>query len=249
MRITTTGRIRPEHSAHSAASQARPGDRPSRRHECRSCDSSRPSACDRMDLPHASRDPTRRAGRLSDLRHGARAARSVRRGGRESRAQRHDSTILDRRRADDTASVVDARRAVPGDQSDAPLPAFGRVVGPARARDARRAVGRLAVFRPRLAVRRQPQPQHVHVDRARHRLLLGFSPSSRPCCPGSSRIVPRRVRCAAAIFRGRGRDRHARSSWAGPRAPGAGADVGRDPSAPAPGAEGCAPRRRTRQGT
>ena len=47
---------------------------------------------------------------------------------------------------------------------------------PARARDAGRAVGGLAVLRARLAVRGLAQPQHVHADRARHRRRLGLQP-------------------------------------------------------------------------
>ena len=39
----------------------------------------------------------------------------------------------------------------------------------ARARDAGRALGRLAVLRARLGVGRQPPPEHVHADRARRR--------------------------------------------------------------------------------
>ena len=40
---------------------------------------------------------------------------------------------------------------------------------PARARDAGRALGRVAVLRARLGLGRQPQPEHVHADRARRR--------------------------------------------------------------------------------
>ena len=42
-------------------------------------------------------------------------------------------------------------------------------LGRARAGDARRAVGGLAVLRARLGVARDAQPQHVHADRAGHR--------------------------------------------------------------------------------
>ena len=40
---------------------------------------------------------------------------------------------------------------------------------PARARDAGGPLGRLAVLRARLGLAREPQPQHVHADRPRHR--------------------------------------------------------------------------------
>ena len=61
----------------------------------------------------------------------------------------------------------------------------------ARARDARRALGRLAVLRARLAVGREPQPQHVHADRARHRrrlaVLGGRDRAARTSCRASFR--------------------------------------------------------------
>jgi YHS domain-containing protein len=44
----------------------------------------------------------------------------------------------------------------------------------ARTGHASRALGRLAVLRPRLAVDHQPQPQHVHADRTRRRRRLGL---------------------------------------------------------------------------
>ena len=55
-----------------------------------------------------------------------------------------------------------------------PLRAVAVELGAARARDAGRAVGRLAVLRARLASLVTPQPQHVHADRARHRRGVGL---------------------------------------------------------------------------
>ena len=62
----------------------------------------------------------------------------------------------------------------------------GRVLGmaPARAGDAGRPVGGLAVLRARLGVGRQPQPQHVHADRARHRRWRTSTASSATLAPG-----------------------------------------------------------------
>ena len=55
------------------------------------------------------------------------------------------------------------------------------------ARDAGRAVGRLAVLRARLALARHAQPQHVHADRAWAPASPGSTASSRPSRPASSR--------------------------------------------------------------
>ena len=55
--------------------------------------------------------------------------------------------------------------------------------------DAGRALGRLAVLRARLGLDREPQPEHVHADRARRRARRTSTASSRP----SRRAVPRRL--------------------------------------------------------
>ncbi len=88
---------------------------------------------------------------------------------------------------------------VPGDRSDARARSRSRRVGAARARDSGRALVRLAVLRPRLAVDRQPQPQHVHADRARYRLGVASIRYSRPCfrarCRPLSAAPAERRRC------------------------------------------------------
>ncbi len=77
----------------------------------------------------------------------------------------------------------------------------------ARARDARRPLGRMAVFRPRLGLDRQPQPQHVHADRAGDWGRLRCTASSRRSSPASSR-----PRSAATAARSRSTSRPPRSS-------------------------------------
>ena len=53
--------------------------------------------------------------------------------------------------------------------------------------DAGRALGRLAVLRARLGLGREPQPEHVQPDRARHRRGLSLQPGRDLRCPASSR--------------------------------------------------------------
>ena len=71
---------------------------------------------------------------------------------------------------------------------------------PARARDAGGAVGRLAVLRARLAVARDPQPQHVHADRARHRRRLALQRRRDRCAGHLSRRLPRCDGAVAVYF-------------------------------------------------
>src|SRR5882672_9666654 len=119
-----------------------------------------------LDLPDAPADPADVAGRVPDLRHDARAADTAGRGRRRPRAREHAATPMDRRASDGAASLADARRARARTEPDAPVSARSRSVGRARARDSGRALKRLPVLRPRLALAREPQPQHVHADRA-----------------------------------------------------------------------------------
>ena len=112
--------------------------------------------------------------------------------------------------------------------------------------DARRALGRLAVLRARLAVGRQPQPQHVHADRARRRRGVRLQRGRRRSLPASFPPSFRDARRAGRrLLRGGGGHRHA-----GPARPGAGAaraqpDRRGDPGAARPGAEDGAARRAT----
>ena len=115
-------------------------------------------------------------------------------------ARRHDAPVLDQRRRRRSpllvlamGSMVPALRARPAGRRRASL-------GGAGARDAGRAVGRLAVLRalPRLA--REPQPEHVHADRARRRGRVrstAWSPCSRP---GSSRPRSAATTAASAVY-------------------------------------------------
>ena len=99
------------------------------------------------------------------------------------------------------------------------------------ARHAGRALGRVAVFRSRLAVRRQPQPQHVHAHRARYGRRMVVLGGRDAAARHASRVVSRCVGSAAAVLRSGRRHRHARAARASARAAGTGADVRRDSSA------------------
>ena len=71
----------------------------------------------------------------------------------------------------------------------------------ARAGHAGRAVGRLAVLRARLAVDRQPQPEHVHADRARRRRRVRCSAWSPTLAPGLfPAVVPRRTTGSVGVY-------------------------------------------------
>ena len=92
--------------------------------------------------------------------------------GAQSRTRRHDAAVLDRPRAGAAAvragnGRASRRRPWP-DRSDAVE------LDPVRLRDTRRAVGRLAVLRARLAIAGDAKPQHVHADRDRHRRGLSL---------------------------------------------------------------------------
>ena len=126
-----------------------------------------------LHLPDASGDPAGRSGLLPDLRHGAGARHRDRRSG-------PNPELADMTRrfwigaCPDAAGLALAmghhlagghgwsRRAYP--------------TGFSCAGNARRALGRLAVLRARLAIAGHPQPQHVHADRDRHRRRLSLQP-------------------------------------------------------------------------
>ena len=103
----------------------------------------------------------------------------------QSGTRRHDAPVLDRAGAggagagarDGRAPDQPAHAAGPGDVELAAV----------RARHARRAVGRLAVLRARLAVAQDAQPQHVHPDRPGHRRGLDLQRRGRRSRPASSR--------------------------------------------------------------
>ena len=98
-----------------------------------------------------------------------------------------------------------------GHRHGAPPARHGRVVSRAgrrrRARldgtrpgDARRPLGRLALLRPRLAVARQPQPQHVHADRPGRGRRLPLQPRRRTLPGDFPRLVPGRWRARSAVY-------------------------------------------------
>ena len=103
-----------------------------------------------LHLPDASGDPPGRPGKLPDLRHGAGAGGREPRCAAQSGTRRHDAPVLDRPRA-----RAAGRRPGNGRPSRR-RPWLGRSdaveLDPVRVRDARGAVGRLAVLRARLAI-------------------------------------------------------------------------------------------------
>ena len=133
----------------------------------RSC----PSDYRRVDLPDASGDRPRRAGRVPDLRDGAGAPGVT--------LEEKNPELDDMSRRFSVSAVITA--PILAFMVSELLPAMplhllrtaGRT-GSARARDPRRAVGRVAVLRARLGFGREPSPEHVHADRARRRRGLRF---------------------------------------------------------------------------
>ena len=103
-----------------------------------------------LHLPDASGDPPGRPRKLPDLRHGAGAGGREPRCAAQSGTRRHDAPLLDRPRA-----RAAGRRPGNGRPSRR-RPWLGRSdaveLDPVRLRHARRAVGRLAVLRARLAI-------------------------------------------------------------------------------------------------
>ena len=156
-----------------------------------------------------------RARQLSDLRHGARTDDAGWRRRGQSRAARHDAAVLGMRRV-----VGPARR--PGDGRGFREARSHRVarrgMGAACARHAGGAVGRLALLRARLEVDRQPAPQHVHADRARHRGRLCLQSRCGADARHISAFVPHTGRRGPGLFRAGGRHRDPGAARPGPRA-------------------------------
>ena len=174
-----------------------------------------PSVQRRVHVPHAPGSPVR-AGHLSEVRHGTRAAFSGPRGGRrKSRARGDDTAILDQRGPRRTTS--DPHHGDPhfrGVARGAGLrlrPQLGR----AGAGHADRALGRVAVLRARLAVDRHPEPEHVHAHcprRGRGVPLQSRGGTRAGHLPG---FLPKRGRDDWSLFRGGRSHRHARAAGAG----------------------------------
>ena len=148
-----------------------------------------------IHVPDAPRGAADRAGDVPDLRHGARAGGDDGGGAREPRARGHDPALLGERRADRARVLLAMGEMLPGDLAHA-VSGIARV-DPAGAGHAGRAVGRLAVLRARLAVARQPQPEHVHADRARRRRGLRLQRGRDARARHSSR---RRSACTTAAW-------------------------------------------------
>ena len=146
-------------------------------------------------------DRARRAGRVPDLRHGARAAHRHARGD-EPRARRHDAALPGRRwcsRRRFSRSMV-AEYAARACRCSTCCPHGCDDLDPARARDAGRAVGRLAVLRARLGVGREPPPEHVHADRARRRRGVRLQRRRDAGARAVPAIVPHARRQVAVYF-------------------------------------------------
>ena len=118
----------------------------------------------------------------------------------------------------------------------------------ARAGDAGRAVGRLAVLRARLAVAREPQPQHVHADRPRRRRSPTSTASWPPLAPGHlpGRRSATRAAQVAVYFEAAAVIVDAGAARPGARAARAQPDRRRHPGAARPRAQDRAPARRRR---
>ena len=179
-----------------------------------------------------------RPGQLPDLRHGARAAHR-----RRSRKRRTPSCVDMTRRFWVSAALTvplvvarDGATCIPVAGLARARAAARRSLDRARARDAGRAVGRLAVLRARLAVGREPQPQHVHADRARRRRRVSSTASSRRSRPGlfPASFRGRRPARSASTSRRRPSIVDARAARPGARAARAQPDRRRDPRAARP---------------
>ena len=94
----------------------------------------------------------------------------------QSRTDRHDAAVLDRRRSRRSRRHPGNGRARP--EPEPPPLRLAAIIDldPVSARHAGRAVGGLAILRPRLGVGAQPIAEHVQPDRARHRHRLSVQP-------------------------------------------------------------------------
>ena len=127
----------------------------------------------------------------------------------------------------DAAADRHRRRARDGRSPLHAVRAERQVVDRARAGDAGRAVGGLAVLRALRRVDPQPQSQHVDADRHRRRGGVSLQRGRRPSRPGCSRSVPRHGP-RRRLLRGGGGHRLADAARADARAARALADLGGD---------------------
>ena len=158
-----------------------------------------------LHLPDASADPPGRPRQLPDLRHGAGARGGEPRYAAQSRARRHDTAVLDRRRAGAAGGGAGNGRS-PGRRSRLGRPDAVELDSTGL-RHARRDLGGLAVLRARLAIAADAQSQHVHPDRDGHRRRLCLQrhrhrrarQSSRPAFRGHGGAVAVYFEAAAVI--------------------------------------------------
>src|SRR5579884_22556 len=116
-----------------------------------------------LHLPYASRGSARQAGRLPDLRHGARTARTRRRS-IEPGTARYEAPLLDRRGLGRADGRFGNGRPFARPE---PAPLGGAAafrLAPVSVHYSGGAVGRLAVSRARLGVGAQSRAEHVHLD-------------------------------------------------------------------------------------
>ena len=187
-------------------------------------------------------------GRVSDLRHGAGAARRDAHRRPESRAGRHVAALLDRCGAwragvpPGDGRHGERRRARSCDRHR-----LGELDQP-RAGDAGRALVRAAVLPPHARVIRQPQPEHVHADWARRRDGLRLQRRRHHRTRSVSRRLPH-ARGGRDLLRHDGGHHRARAARTGARAASPPSHRRRDPAAARPRAKDRAHRpRRSRRG-
>ncbi len=174
------------------------------------------TGCD-LHLPDASRGGAGRSRHLPQVRHGVGAKGGRRRKRTQPRAAGHDPAVLDRRGGDRTGFRPRYGRT----PRLAPALPCGFRRRPAGAGELRRAVGRGAVLRARLAVAAHASPQHVHPDRHRHGCGLGLQhrrDARAGAIPGG---LPWRRRHGPGLLRGGCGHRCARTSGPGLGAAGA----------------------------
>ena len=230
-----------------------PADAPTRRttlprhgHAATPSTPARPDA--RVHLPDAPRGRARRARHLPDLRHGARAARASRSTESEPNPELDDMTRRFWVGAVFTVPLFLLAMAdlIPGPARAARPRAPHARLDPARARDAGRPLGRLAVLRSAAGRRCGTGSLNMFTLIALgtgvaygYSVVATLAPRLFPVVAGAHGV--------AALLRGRGGHHHARAARPGARAARAQPHRQRDPRAARPGAEDGAARRRRRQ--
>ncbi len=163
-------------------------------------------------LPDASRDAAERTGCMPEVRHGSRTGRGH--GGRDAEPGVGGYVpAVPRQRG---AGGSSARHRDGRHVEAAAL--VRNALGGACAGDAGGALGRLAVFRTRMEVDHQPQPEHVYADRDRHRHSVCVQRGRDARAGDFSGIVSRPRRRSRGLLRSGGGDH-----GAGPARPGVGA--------------------------